>query len=95
MSEEYKTTSPNGEVVKTREEMAKQANVSPAKFVLVEKLHRRYLMAIQGGQPSVEAYHTGGRSGCVLLKGMSFCVIPLSASPIALRISLYRLGSGA
>ena len=27
MSDEYKTTSPNGEVVKTREEMAKQANV--------------------------------------------------------------------
>ena len=62
-------TTPIGEV-KIREEMASEANVSPAKFVLVEKLHRRYLMATQGGQPSVEAYQwaTGGGIGLDLLR---------------------------
>ena len=81
---------------KTTAELAAEANVSPAKFVLVEKLHRRYLMATQGGQPSVEVYHTGGKSGCTRLKGMSFCVIPLSASPlVAFKISLNRVRSGA
>ena len=60
----------NFDELKTTAELAAEANVSPAKFVLVEKLHRRYLMATQGGQPSVEAYQwaTGGGIGLDLLR---------------------------
>ena len=83
-------------LLKTTTELAAEANVSPAKFVLVEKLHRRYLMATQGGQPSVEVYHTGGKSGCTRLKGMSFCVISVSSSLLrAFKIFSNRFVSGA